>query len=186
MLYFIGGAPRSGKSILGQRISANLRIGWISTDLLMEVLRVRSDLEVKSEWNATPEAIAGTADWFFPFLERFVWRVSSMAEDYLIEGVDFLPTQVAQLSDQYQVRAVFLGCSKMSLKKFDEFPGRSNGYAFLPEEMRRQFAQDIPLWSGFIHQEAERFGYPYVDMIGDFSSRLSEAENVLTTVEDQE
>jgi hypothetical protein len=103
-----------------------------------------------------------------------------MAESYVVEGVGFLPAQLAQLSSQYQIRSVFLGCSKMSLERFDTFPGRSRGYASLPEEMRRQFAQDVPLWSEFVRQEAKRFGYPYVDMIDDFSSRLSEADAVLT------
>ena len=34
MIYFVGGAPRVGKSILCQQIAAKLAIGWISTDLL--------------------------------------------------------------------------------------------------------------------------------------------------------
>ncbi len=38
MIYLIGGAPRTGKSILGQRIAVKLRISWISTDLLKEFL----------------------------------------------------------------------------------------------------------------------------------------------------
>lgn len=179
MIYFVGGAPRAGKSILGQRFSAKLKIGWISTDLLIELLRVKNDEGVKVEWNAAPEKIAADAEWFFPYLERFVWRVNSLAENYLIEGVDFLPTHVERLVAQYQIRSVFLGCSGMTLERFDQYPGHSHGYAKLPEEMRRQFAQDIPLWSEFVRQEAQRFGYPYVDMIGDFSLRLSEAEDLL-------
>ena len=69
----------------------------------------------------------------------------------------------------------------MTLDRLDQFPGRSRGYGFLPEAMRRQIAQDVPLWSKFIQQEAERFGYPYVDMVNDFPQRLLEAEAVLTT-----
>jgi hypothetical protein len=180
MIYFVGGAPRAGKSILGQRVSTKLKIGWISTDLLLELLRVKNEAGVKVAWNAAPEAIVAAAEWFFPYLERFVWGVSSLAESYMIEGVDFLPAQVAQLSAQYQIRPVFLGCSSMMLEQFDQFPGRSRGYAGLPEAMRRQIVQDVPPWSEFIRQEAERFGYPYVDMSDDFPSRLSEAEAVLT------
>ena len=33
----------------------------------------------------------------------------------VIEGVDLLPAQVAQLSARWQIRSVFLGCSKMTL-----------------------------------------------------------------------
>ena len=181
MIFLIGGAPRAGKSILAQQVSTNLRIGWISTDLLMELLRVNHVEGVKSEWNAAPEAIRADAEWFFPSLERFVWGASSLAENYIIEGVDFLPEHVTKLSRQYQIRSVFLGCSEMTLEALDRFLGRSHGYSYLPEEMRRQIVTDVPLWSELIRQEAERWNQPYVDMVGDFSRRLQEAEAVLTT-----
>src|SRR5262249_10237731 len=135
---------------------------------------------IKTEWNAAPEAVTASAEWFFPYLERFIWGVSSMAEQYIIEGVDFLPAQVAQLALQYQLRAVFLGCSKMTLESLDQFPGHSVGYGYLPEAMRRQIAQDVPLMSAFFRQQAEGSGYPYIDTVSDFPQRLNEAEAVLT------
>ena len=179
MIYLIGGAPRTGKSILGQRFAANQNIGWISTDLLMETLRVKGDEGVKTEWNANPEAVKSDAEWFFPYLKRFVWGVNRQAEHYVIEGVDFLPAQVAQLDAEYPIRSVFLGCSRMTLERFDRFPGRSRGYSRLPEDVRQQMVDDILLWSEFIKREANRFGYPYVDMVEKFHSRLDEAEAIL-------
>ena len=164
---------------MGQQIAAKRKIGWVSTDLLIEILRAKKVEGTKVEWDATPQAVAANAEWFFPCLERFVSGVSSLAEGYVIEGVDFLPAQIAQLAARYQVRSVFLGCSKMTLVRFDRFPGRSQGYARLPREVRRQFAKEIPLWSEFIGQEAERFGYPYVDTSDDFYVRLSEADALL-------
>src|SRR5688572_10010624 len=128
MIYLVDGAPRTGKSILGQQVAANLNIGWISTDLLMELLRVKNDEGVKTEWNATPEAITANANWFFPYLKRFVWGITSQAKNYVIEGVDFLPADVKRLSAQYQISTVFLGCSRMTLESLDQFPGRSPGY----------------------------------------------------------
>ena len=180
MIYLIGGAPRAGKSILGQQISAKLRVGWVSTDLLSELLRVKNVEGVKREWNAAPEAITANAEWFFPYLERFIWGVNSLAANYVIEGVDFLPAQVVQLSSKYQIRSAFLGCSQMTLETFDQFPGRSRGYGYLPEEMRRQIVLDVPRWSEFIRQESERVGQPYFDMAGDFAQRLNEADALLT------
>ena len=179
MIYLIGGAPRAGKTILGQQLSARLKTGWISTDLLQEVLQVNNHDGSKAEWNAAPEAIIATAARFFPYLERFIWGVSSMAESYVIEGVNFLPEQVSPLARQYEIRIVFLGCSDMTLERFDQFPGRSIGYTFLPEATRRQIVHDVPLWSEFIRQEARQSGYAYVDMSDDFPTRLHEAEAVL-------
>ena len=180
MIFLVGGAPRAGKTILAQRVSAKLKMGWVSTDVLEELLRVNNSEITKNEWNAAPESIAASAEKFFPYLIRFVWGVTSLADNYLIDGVDFLPSQVAQLSTQYEIRSVFLGCSQMTLERFDRFPGRSQGYTDLPEEMRRRIVHDVPLWSEFIRQEAIRFGYLYIDMSVDFSVRLDEAEVALT------
>ena len=68
----------------------------------------------------------------------------------------------------------------MTLEGLDQFPGHSVGYSYLPEAMRRQIAQDVPLMSEFFRQEAERFGYPYIDTVSDFPQRLHEAETMLT------
>ncbi|MBV9228543.1 MAG: hypothetical protein JOZ18_04450, partial [Chloroflexi bacterium] len=101
MIYLIGGAPRVGKTLLAQQLCTTRSVGWISTDLLMDLLRVANAPGRKMKWDAAPEAITAAAEWFFPYLERFLWGVSSLADHYVIEGVDFLPAQVAQLSTQY-------------------------------------------------------------------------------------
>jgi hypothetical protein len=181
MIYLIGGAPRAGKSILAQKLCTILKVGWVSTDLLMELLRVQDAAGHKVKWDATPQAITTNAEWFSPYLERFIWGVSSLADHYVIEGVDFLPAQVAHLSSQYPIRTVFLGCSRMTLEHLSQFPGRSQGYGSLSEALRRQIVEDVPRWSAFIRQEADRFGYVYVDMVSNFPQRLTEAERVLTT-----
>jgi hypothetical protein len=182
MLYLIGGAPRVGKTILAQQLCATLKAGWISTDLLTDLVRVANAPDRPMTWDASPEAITTAAAWFFPYLERFLWGVSSFTDQYVIEGVKVLPAQVAQLATQYPIRAVFLGRSRLTLEEFTHFPGRSQGYSNLPEAHRRQIVEDVPRWSAFIRQEAERVGYPYVDMVGDFSHHLTEAELLLTVV----
>ncbi|MEY2930007.1 MAG: hypothetical protein RL033_756 [Pseudomonadota bacterium] len=30
MIYLVGGAPRSGKSVLGQRVAQQLNVGWVA------------------------------------------------------------------------------------------------------------------------------------------------------------
>jgi hypothetical protein len=101
-----------------------------------------------------------------------------MSAGYVVEGVSFLPAHAAQLATQYEIRAVFLGCAGMTFELFEQF-GSTRGYAVLPVAMRRRIAEDIPLWSAFVRREAERYGFPYVDVSGDFAARLGEAEAVL-------
>src|SRR5262249_36207054 len=118
--------------------------------------------------------------WFFPYLERFVWGVTSLTESYVIEGVDFLPAQIAKLSARFPIRCVFLGCSTMTLERFAQFPGQSKGYIGLPEEVQRQIVQHVPMHSELVRQEAERFGYQYVDMGRGFDVALGKADRLLT------
>src|SRR6266508_2267136 len=154
MVYLVGGSPRVGKSILSQQIASTLAISWISTDVLKELLRVHTPNVPGVQWNQ-PATIAATAEWFFPSLERFIWAVTSMTEHYLIEGVGFLPTQVAELSKTYPIRCVFLGCSAMTPERFEQFPGLSPGYIGLAPELREQIVQHVPMHSALVQQEAE-------------------------------
>ncbi len=182
MIYLIGGAPRVGKSMLAQRLASRLQIGWISTDILYDVLRFKHEDGGKTEWNADPDAITATAEWFFPYLQRFVWGVNDMAENYVIEGVSFLPAQMARLASEFPVRTLFLGCSNMSLERLDQYPGHSRGYGELPETLRRRIAFDVPHWSAFIQREAAQHGYRYIDTADAFFDRLQQAETALTAL----
>lgn len=175
MIYLVGGAPRAGKSILGQRVAQRLSVGWVATD----VLRTLVQGEGEARWDASPEAIAHTADWFFPHLEKFVGGIGSLADSYLIEGVHFLPRHVLALGQRCAVRAVFIGSSQLTLQRFEEFPGRSPGYASLPADFKRQIVRDVPRWSDFISREAAAAGCPYVDTSGDFAAQLALAEQHL-------
>ena len=179
MIYLVGGAPRVGKSIVCQQVAARLAIGWMSTDVLVQLLKLQSSDVVSIEWNV-PESISATAEWFFPYLERFVWGVSSLAEQYVIEGVDFLPAHVTRLAEYYPLRCVFLGCSDMTLERFERFPGKSPGYTGLPPAIGRQIVAHVPMHSELVRREAERFGFPYLDMAGDFVARLRDADAALT------
>jgi len=159
MIYLVGGVPRVGKSMLAQQTASKLTISWISTDVLKELLSVQAPHVIGVHWNE-PATIAATAEWFFPYLERFIWGVSLMVEHYLIEGVDFLPAQVAEIATKYPIRLMFLGCSEMTLERFEQFPGHSPGYIGLPTDMRRQSVQHVPMHSKLVQREAEDFGYP--------------------------
>ena len=56
MIYMMGRAPRAGKSILCQHFASKMEIGWISTDLLIQVLRVKNEDDIKSALlNARPK-----------------------------------------------------------------------------------------------------------------------------------
>lgn len=179
MIYLIGGAPRTGKSLLSHRLAAEQRMGWIGTDVLFELLKVANDPGVPRQWDASTDAIRATAAWFWPYLERSLWALTSQADHYLIEGVGFLPEQVAATAQTHAIRSVFLGCSTMTLERLDAFPGRSPGYGRLPEALRRQIAADVPVWSAYLESECARWAVPYVDLGDEFDEGLHQAQRAL-------
>lgn len=73
MIYLIGGAPRSGKTVLGQQLAAKISASWISTDALHQLLRVKVNDGPPNQWDASPTAITDTAAWFFPCFGQFFW-----------------------------------------------------------------------------------------------------------------
>jgi hypothetical protein len=164
--------------MLAKQIAAELRCGWVSTDMLLAVLRAKNVEGAKHQWDASSESIRSAADWFYPCLQTFVHGASTFAEHYVIEGVDFLPRHAAALAESHPLRAIFLGRSSISLPEFDDF-GRSAGYGSLPPERRERMARDIPPWSRLVCNEAERFGFPYVDTADDFAMRLGKARAAL-------
>ena len=64
MIYLLGGAPGAGKTIRGQKVYANLKVGWGSTVPLMELLSVKNVEGINTEWNAVPAVITANAKWF--------------------------------------------------------------------------------------------------------------------------
>ncbi len=172
MIYLIGGAPRCGKSTLCQRFAAELGIGWISTDLVVEVID-QAGIKKPQQWDARPEVVRDCADQFFPYFERIVSGINSTAESYVIEGVHFLPNHVRTLHERFPIRAVFLGCSLITPADIARLPGKSPGYADLPKPMRAQIARDVPVWSAWIQELSGASGFPYVDMAKNkFASSL--------------
>ncbi|XOV86381.1 MAG: hypothetical protein ACFHX7_15605 [Pseudomonadota bacterium] len=175
MIYFIGGAPRVGKSTLCQMIARSEGFGWLSTDLIAEVLR-EAGVKLAETWDADPERVRNQCETFFPFLERFSLGLQSMTQHYVIEGVDFLPHQLNDLKSRINLRAIFLGRSIITPQQVRV--GKSPGYAQLSESLCKQIAADVPRWSSWV--EAQSDGYTYIDMArGDFDENLKVASSSL-------
>ena len=103
MIYFIGGAPRVGKSTLCQDIASSEGYGWLSTDLIAEVLR-EAGVKMPETWDARPESIFEQCERFFPYLERLALGLQSMTQHYVLEGVDFFPRNLASLKDRVELK----------------------------------------------------------------------------------
>jgi predicted kinase len=110
ILYVVGGASRSGKSILANRVNASRGTPWLSLDALMMSLR-----EGAPALGIDPdEDDFETADKMWPVVRALARNLIFDGRDYLIEGACLRPRHAADLRDLAggeggTARACFLG-----------------------------------------------------------------------------
>ncbi|MEZ2414465.1 hypothetical protein ACA086_05825 [Muriicola sp. E247] len=115
MLYIIGGASRSGKTIIAKRLSTQLGIPYLSLDWIMMGFT-----------NGIPEY--GVHDKLFPdeIAERLWSFIKAMLEsmihvetDSIIEGEALLPELIIELQKKYpdHIKICFLGYTDITVEK---------------------------------------------------------------------
>lgn len=125
MFYFIGGAPRLGKTIVTRAVAKHLGVPWISADQIKRIMRSVGDrekypalfaMENESDMNqdfidtTTEDAVRMSLEeskvaWLG--VDAFVHSHDDPNESYLIEGIGVMPEQLSKLDD-IQFRSIFL------------------------------------------------------------------------------
>jgi hypothetical protein len=163
MLYFLGGTPRSGKSILAREISRRTGVPTVSTDLLRGVLmQVVPDLrDAMSVGDPVREA-----DVFSPHLMQTALVAEIQLENCLIEGVGFLPRQLPRLAEMVgsDIRACFLGRSSSTVDDLFGHPSDHRDYERLSSEERDAFPEHLARWTKLVADDCEKWGFPFVDL----------------------
>jgi hypothetical protein len=178
VIHVIGGAPRVGKTLVAERVARDIGASWISTDVLRTTIEVGVPDLSHIEWGDVA-GVPRHAERFFPFIERFVWGVSSLKAAYVIEGVDFMPEQIVRLGKKFAVRSVFIGNSEMTAELLETHLGRQPWLAGTSTEQFQLMASHIVQHTALVQKECARLGLPFVDMAGDFSERSRQAAALL-------
>ena len=174
MIYLIDGVPRAGKSTLAKKLVEKNGIPFVSTDMVFNMLN-----DTIPEFNLI-EPYAERHIKFFPFFKNLMKHVQNSVKDYVIEGDIFLPSQVHELTKEYEIQACFLGFSKITLQEIKEHVGENDWLGDLSEAD----LQNLPNWimetSRGLKDECEKYQIPYVDMIeGSYGRNLDRAYTCL-------
>ena len=188
MIYFLGGPPRIGKSIIAKAITRQHGINAVSTDslgvVLETVLRPEAmpSLFAVSRFNEMPEAERirslvenpshridcqreeSTAVW--RAVVPFVLREQEEGRDLVTEGVAVLPELVAQL-EGVDYRAVFLGNRGLTQKEDIKRGAIEHEHDWMrraSDEYIAAFASFVAEMSSYVEKEARAFGFDYVEM----------------------
>ena len=205
--YFIGGAPRIGKTILSLALAEKVKGHFVSTDSIRNASKKacrdqNSDLFIlnktehipEEEWlkdhNELPEKVIeyqnreSIALW--PSIVSFC---NSFCEDnaiHIVEGVALLPSLVAQMKNKPNHIFYVGNTNEKHVQSMLDFAKNSpqwdwmgaSGYS---DEKIRAMANFVKEMSLYFKNEAEKFAFPYYEINDDdFTGSISkviESEN---------
>lgn len=94
MLYLLGGAARSGKSLVARKLLSAASIPYFSLDFLM--MGLARGLPASGVDPDTPSTEVAERIW--PVVRGMAANILEVELDYLIEGDSITPAQVAEIS----------------------------------------------------------------------------------------
>lgn len=210
MFYFIGGAPRCGKTILAGRLSKKLGIPWISADTLESIV---SSYVSEQDYDAffpkskmrretgggndlmyerySTEQITGAyilqASSTWKALETFVACESLYGHDYIFEGHQIHPEFFEKLRKKFPdtpFKAVFLGRSDNDtvVRSATEHAGSSDWFTqkTIDVAVYPKIADMITSYSDYFEKEATKYTLPYFSMDTDFLEQVATIEKFIT------
>lgn len=123
-MYLIGGAPRTGKSIISNHLMRELTIPWLSTDVLRTVIHdvmPLSEQAVKFPYGGFTSAdqltemqVKQMVDWQITetnslqtCINSFIRHQIGVCDDHILEGVHILPQHIRTLMTIRHARTKF-------------------------------------------------------------------------------
>ena len=183
MLYVIGGASRSGKTLLSRRAVSEKEIPYFPLDALFGALA-----------NGAPEFGVRYGD---SLMERpaKMWPISKHLfnfffqeeRDFLIEGDSILPSQMNELiSSGESIRCCFLGYSELTkdeklalVRKHHQ--GDIDWTQEISDKEMSEMIDEMIEFSKFLRKECATYGIRYFDVSHDFEGARNAAFDYLFT-----
>lgn len=180
MLFLIGGASRSGKSLLVERLLKRAGVSWFSLDTLrMGLARGAPALGIDPEADDLQDARR-----LWPIVRGMASQLIDDARPYAIEGVCLDPHDVAAFAADRRVAACFLGYPRLDpVEKaalVAAFGGGPNDWlAEEPEDEILAHVTDGRRISAVLERACAETGIPFFDTGQDFAGALTKAEKHL-------
>ena len=198
MIFLLGGPPRVGKSIISSEIRQRHAVSVVSTDSLGAVLEnvlspeAAPDLFVFDKFGKMPLAervklitkdpaelidyVRKESHVVWKAVEAFTRRENDEGRDALIEGVAVLPELISQLED-IPHRVVFIGNQgenhKENIKRFAE-ENENDWMRDVSDQYISFFAMFVKRMSAYIEQEAQKYGFEYIEMDKELFGNMTE------------
>jgi hypothetical protein len=176
MLYLIGGAARSGKTILSERLLKEKSIPYFCLDYLVSALD-RNLHNIPSQQAAYK---------ILPNVEAMLRNIVEVKSNYIIEGDKLLPEQVIKLIQVYpnQIISCFLGYSTIDplqkIKDIKQHPSHINDWTGESSEFDLQdLVTEMLDYSQYLQSECSKYNLHYFDTSEEFSNTIDKAYHYL-------
>lgn len=175
MLYVLGGAARTGKSIISRRLLAEKQIPYFPVDILITLIQEGApSFDIKHGQPFIPKAKK-----LWPFVKPLAGHLLKAEPIYLIEGDGLLPKCVSELIQEYgrEVKACFTGYAnidpKYKLKLIRKYPNERDEWTHeLSDKRMLAIIKSIIKFSQYLEKECQKYNITYFDGSEDFLANI--------------
>ncbi len=177
MLYIIGGASRSGKTLLSRRAVVEKQIPYFPLDALFGTLAHGApELGVRYE-----DSLLNRPTKMWPMAKHLFNFFFKEEGAYLIEGDSILPSQINELIlEKKAIKCCFLGYTEMSkdgklalVRKHHQ--GEIDWTKGISDEEMLPMIDEMIQFSKYLQEECAKYGIKYFDVSHDFEGARDEA-----------
>ncbi|MCX6897047.1 MAG: hypothetical protein NTZ16_16485 [Verrucomicrobia bacterium] len=202
MIYLIGGAPRTGKSIVSNLLMRELSIPWLSIDALSTVVHDLTSVAERTEKfpykgftsvdQLSESEIQQKVDWQITeanslqiCIDSLVHHQIGVNDNQILEGVHILPQHVRTLLDdpatKDQIRAVFLICEDeaIQLAAMHQNTGHFDWLAGASDETFKSVANFVVAYGQWLKSECDKYQIPYITRGGVFQEENKQITRLL-------
>jgi hypothetical protein len=183
MLYLIGGAARSGKTLLAHRLLRERGVPHFCVDYFVSALdQGAPELGIQGESPTEPKTKK-----LWPRLVPMLRNIVEVEPAYTVEGDALSPRGVSEQIQAYpgQIRAAFVGYgSTTAERKLAEIRTAAGGVNDWIQDHTDEYilalCSEMIEFSRFVQAECQSLGLPYFDVSDDFQQGLDKAYASLT------
>jgi len=181
MLYVIGGASRSGKTLLSRKIVSEKKIPYFPLDALFGALARGAP-----EFGVTYDnSLMERPDKMWPITKYLFSFFLEEEGDFLIEGDSILPAQMNELLVAKQpIKCCFLGYTELStseklalVRKYHQ--GETDWTKDQSDEDMLRMIEEMISFSKYLQEECTKFGIKYFDASHNFEDVQEEVLDYL-------
>lgn len=184
MLYILGGAPRTGKSILGRKFVSDKQIPFFCIDFLITVL----EKGVPQIGIKHGQPFVSKAESLWSMVKPLLMHLVEEEPQYLIEGDGILPKQVAELQKLYphKIKPCFVGFTEITafekLKQLREFGGSQDDWTKKVSDVELlKNVEDMIEYSKYLKEECNKYNISYFDNSFNFQENIQKIFDYLTS-----